>query len=67
MKLHSHEGFPTRPLMDFLQERGLPLIIHVSERGPLELVPLLKAYREVNVIVAHMGSPTNYYHKLQAI
>ena len=67
LKLHSHEGFPTRPLMDVLQEHDLPLLIHTSERGPLELVPLIRAYPDVKIIIAHLGSPTNYYHQLQAV
>ena len=68
LKLHSSEGYLTRGIMDLLQEHDLPLLIHTDERkGPLELVPLLKAYPDVKVIIAHLGSPSNYYHQLQAM
>ena len=40
---------------------------HTSEKGPLELVPLIKAYPDVKIVIAHLGSPANYYHQLQAI
>ncbi len=68
LKLHSHEGYPTRGIMNLLLEYDLPLLIHTSDRrGPLELVPLIKAYPDVKIIIAHLGSPNNYYHQLQAI
>ena len=65
LKMHSHEGFPTRGIMNILQEHDLPLLIHTRE--PFELIPLLKAYPDVKIIIAHLGSPTNYYHQIQAI
>ncbi len=69
LKLHASEGFPTRDIMNILQEHQLPLLIHVDERrGPMQLLPLIKAYPDVVVIIAHLGSYTfNYYHHIQAI
>lgn len=55
--------------MNLLLEYQLPLIIHVDERkGPMQLIPLIRAYSDVIIVIAHMGSYTfNYYHHLQAI
>ncbi|RLF16952.1 MAG: hypothetical protein DRJ66_02030 [Thermoprotei archaeon] len=69
LKLHATEGFPTREIMNILLDHGLPLIIHTDDsKGPFQLVPLIRAYPDVTIIIAHLGSYIfNYYHQLQAI
>lgn len=55
------------PLWELAQERGVPVVMHAGQRGPGEtapdelepLVPVLRAYPRLPLILAHTGYPSH--------
>jgi hypothetical protein len=67
LKLHSREGggFPTKQILDKVTEYDIPVLIHT--KGPLELDPMLRAYPDLKIIIAHLGGPWDHEPELCAI
>lgn len=61
IKLHSLDGFPTREIMDKIQELKVPALAH-SGMGlaPITYEGIIKCYPGVPIILAHLGLDTNW-------
>jgi predicted TIM-barrel fold metal-dependent hydrolase len=64
IKIHGHEGMPTREVCETAKTLQLPLLVDVASRS--EVVDMLAPqYPEVNFIIAHLGSNTDDFRAHQ--
>ena len=61
IKLHTMDGFPTREVMDRINEHRIPVLAH-SGMGlsPLTYEGLIQSYPDVIIILAHLGFDLNW-------
>lgn len=66
IKVHGHEAMPTREVCDAARRLRLPILVDVTSRA--EVIDMLAPeYRDVNFIVAHMGSNTDNFRAHQQV
>lgn len=66
IKIHGHEGMPTREVCETARALHLPLLVDVTSRP--EVVDMLAPqYRDVNFIIAHLGSNTDDFRAHQQV
>ena len=61
IKLHTMDGFPSRELMDRINEYRLPVLAHSGMgTSPLVYEGLIQSYPDVVIILAHLGFDLNW-------
>jgi uncharacterized protein len=66
IKIHGHEGMPSREVCETAKTLRLPLLVDVTSRP--EVVDMLAPqYPDVNFIIAHLGSNTDDFRAHQQV
>ncbi len=55
VKVHGHQGMPTRELCDAARDLGIPVLVDVFDR-PWQMELCAREYPDVHFVVAHLGS-----------
>jgi uncharacterized protein len=66
IKVHGHEAMPTREVCEAAAAFRLPMLVDVTSRA--EVVDMLAPeYRQVNFVIAHLGSNTDDFRAHQQV